>query len=149
MIYYDKKEGEVKLLLNTKMALTRSELREKTMIILYQIEILRKYSVDYDIEKVIKDNIEVENDFVKDLVYGVVTQLESLDHEANSFMKDWTIDRIDKTGASILRMALYELNNTDTPQIVVINEAIELAKKYSDDNVRKIINAVLDKKINS
>ena len=42
MIYYDKKEGEVKLLLNTKMALTRSELREKTMIILYQIEILRK-----------------------------------------------------------------------------------------------------------
>ena len=62
-------------------------------------------------------------------------------------MNDWTIDRIDKTGASILRMGIYELKYTDTPEIVVINEAIELAKKYSDDNVRKIINAVLDKLI--
>ena len=60
-------------------------------------------------------------------------------------MKDLTIDRIDKTGASILRMAIYELLYTDTPELVVINEAIELSKKYSDENVRKIINAVLDK----
>ena len=60
-------------------------------------------------------------------------------------MKNWSIDRIDKTGASILRLALYELQYTDTPKIVVINEAVELAKKYSDDSVRKIINAVLDK----
>ena len=42
-------------------------------------------------------------------------------------------------------MALYELIYTETPRIVVINEAIELAKKYSDDSVRKMINAVLDK----
>ena len=42
---------------------------------------------------------------------------------------------------------IFELKYTDTPEIVVINEAIELAKKYSDDNVRKIINAVLDKVI--
>ena len=45
-------------------------------------------------------------------------------------------------------MGLYELLYTDTPDIVVINEAVELAKKYSDDNVRKIINAVLDKALN-
>ena len=60
-------------------------------------------------------------------------------------MKNWTIDRIDKTGAAILRIAVYELKYTDTPEVVVINEAIELAKKYSDDSVRKMINAVLDK----
>jgi N utilization substance protein B len=42
-------------------------------------------------------------------------------------------------------MGIYELKYTDTPEIVVINEAIELAKKYCDDAVRKIINAVLDK----
>ena len=61
-------------------------------------------------------------------------------------MKNWTIDRIDKTGAAILRIGLYEiLYEEDTPNIVAINEAVELAKKYSDDNVRKIINAVLDK----
>ena len=62
-------------------------------------------------------------------------------------MKDWSIERIDKTGAAILKMAIYELKYTDTPPIVVINEAIELAKKYSDDDVRKMINAVLDKMI--
>ena len=62
-------------------------------------------------------------------------------------MNNWNLERIDKTGAAILKMAIYELKYTDTPQIVVINEAIELAKKYSDDAVRKIINAVLDRLI--
>ena len=66
---------------------------------------------------------------------------------ANKYLKDWDINRIDKTGAAILKMAIYELKYTDTPHIVVINEAVELAKKYSDDSVRKIINAVLDKMI--
>lgn len=129
------------------MALTRSDLREKIMIILYQIEILKRHSVDYNVDEVIQDNIEIDNEFVKDIVYGVVTKQEELDSLANSLMKDWTIERIDKTGASILRMGLYELKYTDTPEIVVINEAVELAKKYSDDNVRKMINAVLDKAI--
>ena len=130
------------------MTLKRSDARKKIMIILYQIEILNKYTTNYNIDEVIKDNVEVENDFVKEIVYGVNTHYDSLNNKANSYMNKWTIDRIDKTGASILRMALYELEYTDTPEIVVINEAIELAKKYSDDNVRKIINAVLDKAIN-
>ncbi len=127
------------------MSLTRSELREKIMIILYQIEILKKYNVKYNLDEVIKDNITIDNDFVKEIVYGVVTQEDKLNAQANKLMKNWSIDRIDKTGASILRLALYELQYTDTPKIVVINEAVELAKKYSDDSVRKIINAVLDK----
>lgn len=45
-------------------------------------------------------------------------------------------------------MSIYELKYTDTPDLVVINEAIELAKRYSDDSVRKMINAVLDKIVN-
>ena len=44
-----------------------------------------------------------------------------------------------------MRMAIYELEYTDTPKIVCINEAVELAKSYSDDDVRKMINASLDK----
>lgn len=127
------------------MALTRSELREKIMIVLYQIEILKKYSASYDIEEIIKDNIEVDNEFAREIVYGVTTHFNDLDALANKYMENWTINRIDMTGASILRMALYELYYADTPDIVVINEAVELAKKYSDDAVRKIINAVLDK----
>lgn len=131
------------------MGKTRSELREKIMIILYQIDIYKDRNIKYDVDKIIKENIEVENEFVKNMVYGVITYKDELDNIANSLMKDWTIDRIDKSGAAILRLALYELKYEDTPEVVVINEAIELAKKYSDESVRKIINAVLDKYINN
>ncbi len=128
------------------MAKTRSELREKAMVILYQIDILKSNKCEYNVENLITENLEVDNEFVRNLVYGVETHLEQLDELANSHMKDWSIKRIDKTGAAILRIGLYEiLYEEDTPNIVAINEAVELAKKYSDDNVRKIINAVLDK----
>ncbi|MCI8670747.1 MAG: transcription antitermination factor NusB [Bacilli bacterium] len=127
------------------MAVTRSELREKIMIILYQYDLMKNSNLDCDIEAIIKDNVEVENDFIKDMVYGVITYKDELDKLANLKMVDWDITRIDKTGAAILRLALYELKYTDTPEVVVINEAVELAKKYSDDAVRKMINAVLDK----
>ena len=129
------------------MALNRSELREKAMIILYQIDICQDRELEYDIDYLIKANLEVDNEFVKDLVFGVTTYKDSLDELADSHMKDWEVKRLDKTGAAILRMGLYELKYTDTPEVVVINEAIELAKKYSDDSVRKMINAVLDKVI--
>ena len=127
------------------MALTRSELREKIMIILYQYDLMTSNNVTCDIESIMADNMEVESDFVKVMVYGVITYKDELDKIANEKMVNWDISRIDKTGAAILRLAIYELKYTDTPDIVVINEAVELAKKYSDDAVRKIINAILDK----
>ena len=126
---------------------TRSELREKIIIILYQIDINRKQNIDYSVEEIIRENLDIDNEFVRDIVYGVITYESDIIKEANKYMKDWSIDRIDRTGAAILKMAIYELKYTDTPPIVVINEAIELAKKYSDDDVRKMINAVLDKMI--
>ncbi len=115
------------------------------MVILYQIDLLHSLKTPYEVEDIIHENMEIENEFVKDIVYGVVTHQNEIDEIANQYVKNWTIDRIDKTGAAILRMAIFELKYTDTPPIVVINEAIELAKSYSDDAVRKIINAVLDK----
>lgn len=124
------------------MAKTRSELREKSMIILYQYDLLKDNS---SIDEIISNNLDIDNDFVKDIVYGVVTHQNEIDELANKYLSGWTIDRLEKTGASILRIAIFELKYTDTPEIVVINEAIELAKKYSDDNVKNIINAVLDK----
>lgn len=125
--------------------LTRSELRVKIMTILYQLDIYKQNKIEYDIEEVIKENLEIENDFVKEVVYGVNTYETVLDEIANKYLEEWDIKRLECTGANILRMALYELIYTETPKIVVINEAIELAKKYSDDSVRKMINAVLDK----
>ncbi len=125
------------------MAKTRSELREKCMTILYQYYLLK----NRDIDELIKDNIDIDNEFVKDIVYGVITHKEDIDKIANEYMVNWTIDRLEAVGASLLRMGIYEIKYTDTPEIVVINEAVELAKKYCDDEVRKIINAVLDKVI--
>lgn len=128
--------------------LSRSELREKAMTIIYQISLYKKNKMEFDVDSVIKENLEVDNEFVKDLVYGVVTSYDELGELANKYLKNWTIDRLDVTGASILRIALYEIKYMDTPDVVVINEAVELAKKYSDDDVKNMINAVLDKVIN-
>ena len=128
------------------MAKTRSELREKAMVILYQIEIAKNDGMEYNVENIISSNLEVDNEFVRDIVYGCLTYEDKLIELANKYMvKTWNIKRIDKCGEAILKMGIYELKYTDTPEIVVINEAIELAKKYCDDSVRKIINAVLDK----
>lgn len=129
------------------MAKTRSELREIIMVILYQIDIAKHQKISFNVEDIIDSNLDIDNEFVRDIVYGVMTYENEIVDLANKYMQDWTIDRIDKTGAAILKMAIYELKYTDTPEIVVINEAVELAKKYSDDPVRKIINASLDKMI--
>ena len=130
------------------MAVTRSELREKVMTILYQVNLYINNKIEYDVEEVIKENVEIENEFVKEMVYGVITHKEELDKIADDHLDNWTIKRLDSMGQEILRMGIYEMKHTDTPDLVVINEAIELAKKYSDDAVRKMINAVLDKLIN-
>lgn len=123
----------------------RSELRKKIMTILYQISIYEQNKIKYDTEKVIKEVSEIENEFIKDTVYGVITYKNEIDELANKYLKDWTIDRLGNTDKAILRIGIYELVYSDTPAVVAINEAIELAKLYSDDDVRKMINASLDK----
>lgn len=125
--------------------LTRTQLREKIMTILYQINVYDINKIEYEINDVIKEVVEIDNEFVKDIVYGVVTKKDELDNIANENLIKWTIDRLGNTDQAILRMSIYELLFTDTPDIVVINEAIELAKLYSDDEVKNMINGVLDK----
>lgn len=127
------------------MTLKRSELREKIMTILYQIEMYKKNDFEYNLEDVIKENIEISNDFVNEIVYGIIEHKDEIDKLANKYLKDWTIDRLDNLGACILKIAIYEIMYTDTPNIVAVNEAVELSKKYSDEQVRKMINAVLQK----
>ena len=126
------------------MAENRSELRKVIMTSLYQISVYKSNKIKYDIKSVIKELQEVENAFVNTIVFGVEDNIDKLDEIANKYLKDWTIDRLGKTDQAILRMGLYELLYTDTPDIVCINEAVELAKEYSDDKVKNMINAVLD-----
>ena len=123
----------------------RVELRERCMTILYQIEVYSKNKIEFDTEDVIKKNIDIDNEFVKEIVYGVLTYKNDIDKLVNKYMTDWTIDRLGNTDIAIMRIGVFELMYTDTPSVVAINEAIELSKKYSDDSVRKMINGVLDK----
>jgi N utilization substance protein B len=126
------------------MHYNRSELRRIIMTILYQISMYEKNNVKYDIDEVIKENIEIENEFVKDMVYGVINNVDKLDEVANKYLKDWPLSRLGKTDQAILRMAIYEMLYTDTPDIICINEAVELAKLFSDDAIKDVINGVLD-----
>ena len=95
----------------------------------------------------LRENLDIDNEFVRDIVYGVITYEQDLINLVNKYLIDWDISSMDKIGAAILKMAVYELEYTDTPHIVVINEAVELAKKYSTEEVKKMINAVLDRLI--
>ncbi|MEG2322271.1 MAG: transcription antitermination factor NusB [Bacilli bacterium] len=125
--------------------LNRSSLRKIIMTILYQTIIYDKNSIKYDLNDVINENLEIDNEFVKEIVYGVTTYIPEIDKIANENLANWTIDRLGNTDIAILRMGIYELLYTDTPEVVCINEAVILAKLYSDDDVCKMINAVLDK----
>lgn len=125
--------------------LNRSELRKKIMTILYQVNIYEKNKIKFDVDSVIKEVCEIDNEFVKDMVHGVITYKNDIDELANKYLNNWTIDRLGNTDQAILRMGIYELIYTDTPEIVAINEAIELAKLYSDDDVKNMINGVMDK----
>ncbi|MGM9877942.1 MAG: transcription antitermination factor NusB [Bacilli bacterium] len=127
------------------MKLTRTEGREKIMIILYQIDFYMKENISYDLENVFKENLEIDNKYVRDIVCGVLNNMENIDNIISKYLENWDLDRLGKTDKAILRLATYEMLYYDTPNVVVINEAVELSKKYSDDKVVKLINAVLDK----
>ena len=87
---------------------SRSELREKIMIILYQIDINRSQHINYNVEEIISSNLEIDNEFVRDIIYGVITYEDEIINIANKYMKNWDISRIDKTGAAILiRIKIY------------------------------------------
>ena len=123
----------------------RSELREIIMKVVYQTYILDNTKDNYNIEDLIKEQLEVENDFVNTTVKGIKDKQKEINELANKYMNNWTIDRLNKVDKAILSLGIYELIYTDTPSVVSINEAIELSKKYSEDAVTKMINGVLDK----
>ena len=123
----------------------RSELREIIMKVIYQTYIIENTKNEYNINDLIKEQIEVENEFVNSCVEGIIKNQKEINKLANKYMNNWTIDRLNKVDKAILSLAIYELMYTDTPSVVAINEAIELSKKYSEEAVTKMINGILDK----
>ncbi len=124
---------------------TRSGARETAMKILYQISILEKAEASYDLDEVFS-RVEGRNKkFIESIVNEVILKKEELDKKANTYLINWEINRLNKVDQAIFEIAIYELLYTDTPKKVVIDEAIELSKKYSEDAVVKMLNGVLDK----
>lgn len=123
---------------------TRRELREIVMISLYQILMFEANKISFDKESIVDALLEEPNEFVIETLNGILNNKEDIDNIINKYLKNWTIDRLGKTDQSILRLGAYEILYTDTPGAIVIDEAIELSKKYSDDKVKDMINAVLD-----
>ena len=124
--------------------MNRSEARKKIMTILYQIFLYQINNINYDVDDVIKESCEIENEFINNTVKGVLEYKKDIEKIANKHLKDWTIDRLGVNDQAILSIGIYELVYTDTPEIVSINEAVELANVYSDEKVKNMINAVLD-----
>ena len=124
--------------------MNRNESRKVIMTILYQIFLYQRDKIDYKTDEVINENLEIDNEFVKEVVNGVLNKKEELYEIANKNLNDWKMSRLGLTDQAILCLGLYELLYTDTPDVVAINEAVELAKSYSDDKVKNMINKVLD-----
>ena len=122
----------------------RTLLREIIMKVLYQIFILEESNIEYDKNALIKEQLEVDNDFVYDSINGIIENREEIFTLANKYLKSWPMERLNKVDQAIVSLGIYELKYTETPPIVAINEAVELSKKYSDEKVTKMINAVLD-----
>ena len=136
------------------MKANRTITRENAMRVLYQIFLYKKNKIDYTTNGVIEeymDNIPLEErkiintEFLKELGEGVLNNINDIDNNISKYLENWTIDRLGLTDQAIIRISVYELLYTNTPNLVCINEAIELSKKYSDEKVSKMINGVLDK----
>ena len=122
----------------------RSELREIIMKVIYQVMILKEGNLEVNTKALIHEQLEIENEIVNTSVQGILEKEDKIRDIANTYLKDWEINRLNKVDQAIILLGIYELLYTETPSVVAINEAIELSKKYSDEKVTKMINAVLD-----
>ena len=93
-------------------------------------------------EKKIKNK---KAEFAKNLLKGILEHQNEIDKIIKEHLIDWDFDRLDKIDKQILRVGVYELKYTDTPFQIVIDEAVKLAKNFSEDKAKSFINGILDK----
>lgn len=124
---------------------TRSGAREMAMRLLYQVSVFEKAKASYDLDEMFMDIEGRNKEFIENIVNEVILKKEELDKKANKYLINWEINRLNMVDQAIFEIAIYELIYTDTPKKVVIDEAINLSKKYSEESVVKMLNGVLDK----
>ena len=93
-------------------------------------------------EKKIKNK---KAEFAKKLLTGVMEHKNEIDKIIKEHLIDWDFERLDKIDKQILRVGVYELKYTDTPFQIVIDEAVKLAKNFSEDKAKSFINGILDR----
>ena len=131
--------------------MNRSKVREIAFKAIYALSFGNE-DLDKNLESILTSYEEeyssLEGDaliFFNSLVEGVKTNLEDIEKEISDKLKSWSKDRIFKIDLAILSLAIYEIKYTDISYKVAINEAVELAKIFGNDDSAKFINGVLAK----
>lgn len=126
--------------------MNKSTIREITFKLLYSIEI-QKNIEEEDLDLFFED-IELDSQKVKEEIKDDVNKIKSNNDEiikqiSNNLKSDWKLERISKVNLALLKLAIYEMLYKKVPYKVVINEVVELAKKYGEDTSSSFINGVL------
>ena len=126
---------------------SRTAMREETFKLVYSIEIQKKEPLEDVINLYIESN-EIEDKetkrYIEDVILGIDKNKDEIINEIEKNLKsEWKIERISKMDLAILKLAIYEIKYKDIPFKVVINEAVELAKKYGEDSSKKFVNGIL------
>jgi N utilization substance protein B len=125
----------------------RTKARERALQALYQIDVAAE-GIDDALARFWKSFEPVERevmDLAESLVRGVAAHRKAVDATIEQVSTNWRLDRMAKVDRNVLRLAVYELLETDVPVKVAIDEAIELGKKYGSESSGAFVNGVLDK----
>jgi transcription antitermination protein NusB len=124
---------------------TRTQARESVVGLLYAYDLGNENIAKHS--DVILEDKKIRNkqkDFALSLFDGTISNLEKIDHEIETHLKQRDITDVGSIEKAILRLSIYETLFSDLDKPVIINEAIELAKRLASDNAPKFINGVLD-----
>ena len=132
--------------------MSRSELREHIFRMLFRIEfnneeeMKEQESLYFDLLDPVS---EKEQEYILNKYKAIVGKLGEIDQMLNDLSTGWKTSRMNRVDLTILRLAIYEVKwDEDVPTAVAINEAVELAKKYSSDSGPAFVNGVLAKAVN-
>ncbi len=127
--------------------MNRTTMRELTFKLIYSLEIQKEQNKEEQIEIYIESNKITSKDaieYIKDAILGIEKNLSTIEQLIKDNLKEgWKIERVSKIDLSILKLAIYEIKYKELPFKVVINEAVELAKKYGEDSSPKFVNGML------
>ncbi|MBE5927572.1 MAG: transcription antitermination factor NusB [Lachnospiraceae bacterium] len=134
--------------------MTRTELREKTFMLLFRNDFHDGDEMPEQVELYFEtQGITIEGkdrEYVENKVKDIILHMSELDKDIDNASESWELNRIDKVSLTILRLAYYEIKyEEDVPEGVAINEAVELAKKFGQDDSSAFVNGVLGKLVNA